>query len=173
MNFWEKVMGSDITSAMQSYAERMYGLSEDYAAVWDEIVRCLYAYTDFTGRNILPVLDGLADWLEAAAVDGKSVREVLGEDIESFCSALGFWRRAENQPGPVEGTAEPQRKETIRRIAVKLKKALEEKREWRRRRERVKKLPWEYRVVFEELENYMYKVCCAKGLGSPRRCRKF
>lgn len=88
MNFWEKVMGSDITSAMQSYAERMYGLSEDYAAVWDEIVRCLYAYTDFTGRNILPVLDGLADWLEAAAVDGKSVREVLGEDIESFCSAL-------------------------------------------------------------------------------------
>lgn len=58
MNFWEKVTGSDITSAMQSYAERMYGLSEDYAAVWDEIVRCLYAYTDFTGRNILPVLDG-------------------------------------------------------------------------------------------------------------------
>lgn len=53
-----------------------------------ETVRCLYAYTDFTGRNILPVLDGLADWLEAAAVDGKSVREVLGEDIESFCSAL-------------------------------------------------------------------------------------
>ena len=88
MNFWEKVTGSDITSAMQSYAERMYGLSEDYAAVWDEIVRCLYAYTDFTGRNILPVLDGLADWLEAAAVDGKSVREVLGEDIESFWSAL-------------------------------------------------------------------------------------
>jgi len=34
MNFWEKVTGSDITSAMQSYAERMYGLSEDYAAVW-------------------------------------------------------------------------------------------------------------------------------------------
>ena len=50
---------------------------------------------------------------------------------------------------------------------MKLKKALEEKREWRRRRERVKKLPWEYRVVFEELDNYMYKVCCAKGLGEP------
>ena len=88
MNFWEKVTGRDITVAMQSYAKRMHGLPEDYAAAWDEIVQCLSAYADFTGRNLLPVLDGLADWLEAAAADGKSVREVLGEDAQAFCAAL-------------------------------------------------------------------------------------
>ena len=50
---------------------------------------------------------------------------------------------------------------------MKIKKALEEKRAWRRYRERVKKLPQEYRVVFEEMEKYMYKVCWAKGLTEP------
>lgn len=88
MNFWEKVTGSDITDAMQSYTERMHDLPKDYAAAWEEIVRCLSAYGDFSGRNLLPVLDGLADWLEAAATDGKSVREILGEDTQAFCSAL-------------------------------------------------------------------------------------
>ena len=47
---------------------------------------------------------------------------------------------------------------------MKLKKALEEKREWRRRRERVKKLPWEYRVVFEEIL-MLFEESAARGTG--------
>lgn len=73
MNFWERVTGSDITKAMRNYTDRMHALPQDYAAAWDEIVRCLFAYADFTGRNILPVLDGLADWLETAAAQGRGI----------------------------------------------------------------------------------------------------
>lgn len=50
---------------------------------------------------------------------------------------------------------------------MKIKKVLAEKRDWYRYRERVKRLPQEYRMVFEEMEKYICKVCWAKGLAEP------
>ena len=43
---------------------------------------------DFTGRNLMPILDGVLGLLEETAADGQSVQEVLGDDIKGFCSAL-------------------------------------------------------------------------------------
>ena len=36
----------------------------------------------------MPIFDGVLGLLEETAADGQSVREVLGDDIEGFCSAL-------------------------------------------------------------------------------------
>ncbi|GAA1254944.1 hypothetical protein GCM10009609_17800 [Pseudonocardia aurantiaca] len=48
----------------------------------------LSAYSDFTGRNLTPILDGALGLLEETAADGQSIHEVLGADIGGFCAAL-------------------------------------------------------------------------------------
>ena len=88
MNFWDKITGSDLTREMESFESRVKKLPADYQAAWEEIQANLWTHGDFTGRNLLPILDGVLGLLEESAADGQSVREVLGDDIEGFCSAL-------------------------------------------------------------------------------------
>ena len=47
---------------------------------------------------------------------------------------------------------------------MSIKKVIEEKREWRAHRMRVKALPQEYQIVYKEIEKYLLKVCYAEGL---------
>ncbi len=56
--------------------------------IWEKISLNLWPHSDFTGRNLMPILDGVLGLLEEAAADGQSVQEVLGDDIKGFCSAL-------------------------------------------------------------------------------------
>ncbi len=57
-----------------------------------ELVRGFNAYlwpnSDFTGRNLMPIFDGVLGLLDETAGNGQSVQEVLGDDIKGFCSAL-------------------------------------------------------------------------------------
>jgi DNA-binding ferritin-like protein (Dps family) len=88
MNFWEKVTGSDMTKEWKAFESRVKKLPADYQAAWEEIKAELWPHTDFTGRNLMPILDGVLGLLEETAADGQSVREVLGDNIKAFCSAL-------------------------------------------------------------------------------------
>ncbi|TLQ43218.1 DUF1048 domain-containing protein [Streptomyces marianii] len=88
MNFWEKVTGSDLTREWKAFEARADVLPDDYRATWGQIVAHLFPYGDFTGRNLMPILDSALGLLEVAAADGQSVHEVLGEDIQGFCTAL-------------------------------------------------------------------------------------
>ncbi|GHO50889.1 DUF1048 domain-containing protein [Ktedonospora formicarum] len=88
MNFWEKITGSDMTKELKTFEARAKKLPADYQAAWKEIQANLWPYSDFTGRNLMPILDGALGLLEEAAADGQSVQEVLGDDIKGFCSAL-------------------------------------------------------------------------------------
>ncbi len=88
MNFWEKITGSDITKELKSFESRVKLLPADYQAAWEEIKADLGVYSDFTGRNLMPILDGVLDLFEETAADGQSVQDVLGDDIQGFCSAL-------------------------------------------------------------------------------------
>jgi DNA-binding ferritin-like protein (Dps family) len=88
MNFWEKITGSDMTKEMKAFEARALKLPADYYSAWKEINANLWAYSDFTGRNLMPIIDGVLGLLEASAADGHSVQEVLGHDIKGFCSAL-------------------------------------------------------------------------------------
>ncbi|MET1249984.1 DUF1048 domain-containing protein [Sporolactobacillus sp. STCC-11] len=88
MNFWEKVTGSDMTKEMKAFELRAKKLPTDYQAAWDEIKTNLWSHSNFTGRNLMPILDGALGLLEESAVDGQSIQAVLGDDIKGFCSAL-------------------------------------------------------------------------------------
>jgi len=88
MNFWEKVTGSDMTKEMKAFELRAKKLPAEYQTAWEKISLNLWPNADFTGRNLMPILDGVLGLLEEAAADGQSVGEVLGDDIKGFCSAL-------------------------------------------------------------------------------------
>lgn len=88
MNFLEKVTGSDMTREFKNFERRVKKLPAEYQAAWEEINANLWSYTDFTGRNLMPILDRVLGLLEETAADGQRVQEVLGDDIKGFCSAL-------------------------------------------------------------------------------------
>ncbi|WFR57061.1 DUF1048 domain-containing protein [Anaerocolumna sp. AGMB13025] len=88
MNFWDKITGSDMTKEMKTFELRIKKLPADYQAAWDTITTILWSYSDFTGRNLMPILDGVLGLLEETAADGQSIEEVLGDDIKGFCLAL-------------------------------------------------------------------------------------
>ncbi|MEV4180342.1 DUF1048 domain-containing protein [Streptosporangium canum] len=88
MNFWEAMTGSDLTREWKAFEARAEALPADYRAAWEEIKGHLSSYSDFTGRNLMPILDGALGLLEETAADGQSIHEVLGDDIEGFCAAL-------------------------------------------------------------------------------------
>lgn len=88
MNFWEKITGSDMTREMKAFDSRAKKLPADYQAAWEEIDINLWPHSDFSGRNLMPILDGVLGLFEETAAEGQSVQEVLGGDIKGFCSAL-------------------------------------------------------------------------------------
>ncbi|MBI4857824.1 MAG: DUF1048 domain-containing protein [Acetobacterium woodii] len=88
MNFWEQITGSDMTKEFKSFESRAKKLPTDYQAAWEKIKANLWPHSDLTGRNLMPILDGVLGLLEETAADGQSVQEVLGDDIKGFCSAL-------------------------------------------------------------------------------------
>lgn len=88
MTIWETVTGSDLTREWGAFEVRAEALPADYRAVWEQIKAHLFPYGNFTGRNLMPILDGALGLLEETAADGQSVHEVLGDDVRGFCAAL-------------------------------------------------------------------------------------
>jgi DNA-binding ferritin-like protein (Dps family) len=88
MNFWDKITGNDMTGEMKTFEARAKNLPADYQAAWGKIQANLWSRTDFTGGNLMPILDRVLGLLEEAVTDRQSAREVLGDDIAGFCSAL-------------------------------------------------------------------------------------
>ena len=115
MNFWETVTGSDLTRESKAFETRAEALPADYRAAWEEIKGHLYPHSDFTGRNLMPILDGALGLLEETAFDGQSVHEVLGDDIEGFCAALAGGERG-------RGYRDRWRRQLNRNVAKKLNK---------------------------------------------------
>jgi len=88
MSFWETITGSDLTREWQAFEDRAAALPADCQAAWQQIKSNLFPYGDFTGRNLTPIVDAALGLLEEASADGQSIREVLGDDIPGFCTAL-------------------------------------------------------------------------------------
>ena len=88
MNFWEKITGSDMTKEYRYFESLAKKLPADHRAAWEEIKSNLWIHSDFTGRNLMPIFDGVLGLLEISAADGQSPQEIFGGDIKGFCSAL-------------------------------------------------------------------------------------
>lgn len=94
MNFWERITGSDMTKEMKAFESRAQKLPADYQAAWEQINAYLWPHSDFTGRNLMPILDGVLGLLEETAADGQNVQEVLGGDIKG---SVQPWRVKKGQ----------------------------------------------------------------------------
>ncbi|UMP07286.1 DUF1048 domain-containing protein [Amycolatopsis sp. EV170708-02-1] len=114
MNFWETITGSDLTREWKAFEARAAALPADHRAAWEQIKGHLSLYSDFTGRNLMPIFDGALGLLEETAADGQSVRDVLGDDIEGFCAALAGEERG-------RGFRDRWRAQLNRNVARKLK----------------------------------------------------
>ena len=88
MTFWETITGSDLTREWRAFEARAEALPADYRAAWEQIKVHLFPYAGFTGRNLMPILDGTLGLLEETAADGQRIEEVLGDDVKGFCAAL-------------------------------------------------------------------------------------
>lgn len=88
MSFWDTITGNDLARDAKAFEVRAQALPADYRAAWDQIQNDLFPYGNFSGRNLMPILDGALGLLEEAAAEGQSVHEVLGDDIPGFCAAL-------------------------------------------------------------------------------------
>lgn len=88
MDFLDKITGGDMNRQYKAFQSRAKKLPADYQEAWEEIKANLWPHSDFTGRNLMPILDGVLGLLEETAADGQSINDVLGGDIKGFCSAL-------------------------------------------------------------------------------------
>lgn len=88
MSFWDKVTGNDMTKEFKDFEARVKNLPDDYKVVWEKIKSNLWEHSDFTGRNLMPILDSAVTMLEETAADGQNVQDVLGDDIKGFCLSL-------------------------------------------------------------------------------------
>ncbi len=88
MNFWDKITGNDITKEYKSFEARAKDLPADYQEAWEKIKENLWNHSDFTGRNLMPIMDNALGILEETASENQSVQEALGDDIKGFCLAL-------------------------------------------------------------------------------------
>ncbi len=88
MNFWDRITGSDMTRELKAFEARAKKLPLDYRTAWEEIKANLWPHSDLTGRNLMPILDGVLGLLEETAAEGQSAKEALGDDIKGFCAAL-------------------------------------------------------------------------------------
>ncbi len=88
MNFWDKITGNDIKVDMKDFEERVKKLSKEYQHAWEEIKNNLWIYSDFSGRNLIQILESVVEILEEASIDGQSIEGLFGSDIKSFCADI-------------------------------------------------------------------------------------
>jgi len=88
MNFFERVTGADMDKGYKDFEIRAKKLPAEYQAAWEEIKNNIWPRSDFTGRNLTPILGNALSLLEETAAEGQTVQEVFGGDIKGFCSAL-------------------------------------------------------------------------------------
>ncbi|MGL5693856.1 MAG: DUF1048 domain-containing protein [Peptostreptococcaceae bacterium] len=88
MNLWDKITGNDMTKEFKSFESRAQKLPLDYQEAWETIKENIWFHSDFTGRNLMPIMDSALYILEETSAENQTVQEALGDDIKIFCSAL-------------------------------------------------------------------------------------
>ena len=88
MTFWDKITGNDITREFKSFEARAKKLPSDYQEAWEKIKRYILIHSDFTGRNVMPIIESALVILEETSADGHNIEDALGNDIREFCSEL-------------------------------------------------------------------------------------
>lgn len=117
MKFWDRVTGNDMTRQMKAFDEQVQTLPTDYQDAWQLIQKIVWTRTNITGRNLMPIFDGIVDLMTEVAADGLSVTEALGDDITAFADDVAATSGAQNLQDRWRATLN-------RRVAKKLGRSL-------------------------------------------------
>ncbi|GAA5202034.1 DUF1048 domain-containing protein [Microbacterium jejuense] len=71
----------------RSHVARVKALPPDYRVVYDELQR-YYFKVGPVGLDDGSLLSGIVDFFEQGTADGKSARELVGEDVAAFADDL-------------------------------------------------------------------------------------
>lgn len=115
MKFYDKITGNDIRRAYQEFDVRSDKLPLDYQIAWKETQSSLWDYSNFSGRNLVPILDGILGLLEESAMDGISINQIVDGDAKKFSAAVAGVEGVENY-------RDKWRKQLNESVAEKLKK---------------------------------------------------
>lgn len=96
MNFWDKITGNDMTREFKNFENRVNALPVDYQKAWNEIEENLWQHSNFTGRNLVPILENALTMLEETSANGQNIKAVLGDDINGFCLELVGEEKVDN-----------------------------------------------------------------------------
>ncbi len=159
MKFLEKITGSDLRSEMDAYRVRVRNLPEEYQAAWKEIEACIWTRSDFSGRGLMPVFDGILGLLEESAAEGLKIREALGDGVESFCTALAGEEKLQSYQDRWRGQLNRaiERKISKKANRTRIREIIEGRKKWRAHMAHVKVLPKDYRIVYKEIRRYLFK----------------
>ena len=95
MTFLDKITGNDIRKEFNNFEDRSKKLPVDYQDAWEKIKANLWQHSDFTGRNLIPIMDTALVLLEELVANGQSVQDTLGDDIKGFSLSL-IWEEFSN-----------------------------------------------------------------------------
>ncbi len=88
MTFLERITGSDMTKKYRQLEKRLMDLPKEYQKAGRKIHSKLVLHSDFTGRNILYISEGVLEFLEEMNDQGKSIEEIFGDNLDTFCEEL-------------------------------------------------------------------------------------
>ncbi|KAF1296144.1 hypothetical protein BAU15_10165 [Enterococcus sp. JM4C] len=88
MNFYDKVTGNDMNKKQAEFQKRIEKLPQDYQDSWLLINQKIWKYSDFTGRNLYPMLEGILGLYEESAAQGIEVNQVVGEPLDAFIAEI-------------------------------------------------------------------------------------
>lgn len=88
MNFYDKVTGHDLTKLQRAYDQRIAQLPQDYQSVWRQLNQEIWQFTDFSGRNLYPILADVVGLFEESAAEGLAVSAVIGSSLNNFITEL-------------------------------------------------------------------------------------
>lgn len=84
MNLFDRVTGNDMKKELLAFDERAKKLPAGYQDAWAKISTKIWKYSDLTGRNLMPVLNGVLGMLEESALEDVPIDQVIGTDIDDF-----------------------------------------------------------------------------------------
>lgn len=88
MNLWNAITGTDMTKEFKSFELRVKKLPKDYQLAWKEVKINLWQYSDFSGRNLIPIFEGVLCFLEESSIEGQGIDVIFGGNIKGFCTEL-------------------------------------------------------------------------------------
>ena len=97
MNFYDKITGNDMNKQQKEFQLRIDKLPAGYQDAWREHHQKIWSYSDFSGRNLYPILEGIVGLFEESAAEKLPINSVIGENMTTFISEIAEAAGAKNE----------------------------------------------------------------------------